>query len=376
MATIWFLTPEREEKSWALGASRPLRIGRDPDNDVVLRDPRVSRHHARLVFEKGFFVLYDLASANGTYVNGKRVHVAPLVNGAVIRMGSTSGRFGEEPGSEPQTTIIGESVTAESEPVLQAEPSSTNPYPLGDRPPEEAESSSVVPGGSQYLIDLRDGTEPSAVRNGDQKPILYFYRPPRLIGWVGGLVAAMVGASGLTASVVLAMQGRPVPLAAVAGLTILFVFLILRLIPRKEIQFCSDEAMHEVDLVLRQENKLPIPTSEYHAIDRSGHLLARFRKNHMTNLGRRRWWILNQESLPIGWAEEDSLPRAMARKVAGNAVRALRSNYRLIVEGQFVGRIDRRERTGVLDLGRDEQQRVDRRVAIPLSVLILAIDAK
>src|SRR6266568_5171911 len=48
------------------------------------------------VFERGFFVLHDLASANGTYVNAKRVRVAPLTHGAKLRMGNTYGRFSEE----------------------------------------------------------------------------------------------------------------------------------------------------------------------------------------------------------------------------------------------------------------------------------------
>ena len=71
-------------------------MGRDPGNDIILRDPKVSRHHAEIVFERGFFVLHDLASANGTYVNAKRVRVAPLTHGAKLRMGNTYGRFSEE----------------------------------------------------------------------------------------------------------------------------------------------------------------------------------------------------------------------------------------------------------------------------------------
>ncbi|MGZ8867991.1 MAG: FHA domain-containing protein [Thermoanaerobaculia bacterium] len=75
---------------------RPFTVGRDPGNDIILRDPKVSRHHAEIVFERGFFVLHDLASANGTYVNGKRVRVAPLTHSAKLRMGNSYGRFSEE----------------------------------------------------------------------------------------------------------------------------------------------------------------------------------------------------------------------------------------------------------------------------------------
>src|SRR5471030_436034 len=77
MAKIFFVGLDGTDKSYRLQTHRPFTVGRDPGNDIILRDPKVSRHHAEIVFERGFFVLHDLASANGTYVNAKRVRVAP-----------------------------------------------------------------------------------------------------------------------------------------------------------------------------------------------------------------------------------------------------------------------------------------------------------
>lgn len=96
MAKIFFVGLDGTEKSYRLQTHRPFTVGRDPGNDIILRDPKVSRHHAEIVFERGFFVLHDLASANGTYVNGKRVRVAPLTHSAKLRMGNSYGRFSEE----------------------------------------------------------------------------------------------------------------------------------------------------------------------------------------------------------------------------------------------------------------------------------------
>lgn len=96
MAKIFFVGLDGTEKSYRLQTHRPFTVGRDPGNDIILRDPKVSRHHSEIVFERGFFVLHDLASANGTYVNGKRVRVAPLTHGAKLRMGNSYGRFSEE----------------------------------------------------------------------------------------------------------------------------------------------------------------------------------------------------------------------------------------------------------------------------------------
>lgn len=106
MAKIFFVGLDGAEKSYRLQTHRPFTLGRDPGNDIVLRDPKVSRHHGEIVFERGFFVLHDLASANGTYVNGKRIRVAPLTHGARVRVGNTYGRFSEELPTESDETPI------------------------------------------------------------------------------------------------------------------------------------------------------------------------------------------------------------------------------------------------------------------------------
>jgi pSer/pThr/pTyr-binding forkhead associated (FHA) protein len=96
MAKLFFVGLDGTEKSYRLQTHRPFTVGRDPGNDIILRDPKVSRHHAEIIFERGFFVVHDLTSANGTYINGRRVRVAPLTHGAKVRMGNTHGRFSEE----------------------------------------------------------------------------------------------------------------------------------------------------------------------------------------------------------------------------------------------------------------------------------------
>lgn len=53
-----------------------LTIGREMDNDIVLEDETVSRHHARMIVEPGIgnpqVYIQDMASANGTFINGVR----------------------------------------------------------------------------------------------------------------------------------------------------------------------------------------------------------------------------------------------------------------------------------------------------------------
>jgi len=50
-----------------------LFVGRDLSNDVVINDPEISRRHARLFQQGNSFVLEDLGSTNGTFVNGQRL---------------------------------------------------------------------------------------------------------------------------------------------------------------------------------------------------------------------------------------------------------------------------------------------------------------
>ena len=50
-----------------------INIGRMLDNDLVIDDPRVSRHHAQLRAVDGHFVLSDTNSTGGVFVNGRRV---------------------------------------------------------------------------------------------------------------------------------------------------------------------------------------------------------------------------------------------------------------------------------------------------------------
>lgn len=66
-----------------------LTIGRAPDNGLVLRDSRVSRHHARLRARHGMLVLTDLGSANGVLVNGVSVAEVALGMGDRIQIGDT-----------------------------------------------------------------------------------------------------------------------------------------------------------------------------------------------------------------------------------------------------------------------------------------------
>jgi pSer/pThr/pTyr-binding forkhead associated (FHA) protein len=57
---------------------REATIGREPTNDICIRDPLVSKHHARIIVSNHSVTLFDLGSANKTRVNGQVVTQATL----------------------------------------------------------------------------------------------------------------------------------------------------------------------------------------------------------------------------------------------------------------------------------------------------------
>ena len=68
----------------------PITIGRQPDCTIVLADPQVSRQHATISYQAGRYIVQDLGSANGTFINERRV-AAPqaLRDGDQLRLGNT-----------------------------------------------------------------------------------------------------------------------------------------------------------------------------------------------------------------------------------------------------------------------------------------------
>ena len=86
MAKIVLRFGEQVLKEYELGA-HALKIGRLPDNTVVIDNPAVSSHHARIVHDGGKFVIEDLKSTNGTYINEQRVHRQVLEHGDTVLVG-------------------------------------------------------------------------------------------------------------------------------------------------------------------------------------------------------------------------------------------------------------------------------------------------
>ena len=72
-------------------AQAEVIIGREEDAQIVISNPAVSRHHARLTYQAGHYFIEDLGSANGTFVNGQRLAGPQALNpGDRVALGETT----------------------------------------------------------------------------------------------------------------------------------------------------------------------------------------------------------------------------------------------------------------------------------------------
>ena len=81
-----------------------VKIGRRGDNQLVIDDPRISRHHAQLRIIDGRYVIFDLESTGGTWVNGQRIQKSVLQPGDVVSLAGLPLVYGQD-SLEPGDTL-------------------------------------------------------------------------------------------------------------------------------------------------------------------------------------------------------------------------------------------------------------------------------
>jgi DNA-binding NtrC family response regulator len=110
---------------------KPVRVGKGPDNELIVHDPTVSAYHCRLEPEGRSLCVRDLGSTNGTFVHGLRVNRAQLSAGARVRIGRTDLRIvasAQDAQAEPSALVAVSAAMQET--VAEALHFAALPWPL------------------------------------------------------------------------------------------------------------------------------------------------------------------------------------------------------------------------------------------------------
>src|SRR5262252_6677534 len=122
MATLVLQCEDRVAYAYAI--DQIVTIGRLLDNRVVLDHPSVSSHHACVFADGDQYIVEDLQSTNGTFVNGRRISRRTLRNGDVMKIGRHTIVFDQLATAQPGKTgtaenaAIGETVFLDNRTLL------------------------------------------------------------------------------------------------------------------------------------------------------------------------------------------------------------------------------------------------------------------
>lgn len=214
-------------------------------------------------------------------------------------------------------------------------------------------------------------------------PILFVERPAHLIRNVvavlGGIVVGIVIAVLIALIIPLVDEAwRAPPLLIFIGflVDIAIIVVVAQLLSKKrDINIYRDNSKTELLLTVRQDNKFEFINVTYTLQDQAGNTLAKFRKNYLYNIIRKRWYCYAPEGSMLAIAKEDSIILSLLRRFLGTFFGLLRLNF-IILKGTsdtILGKFNRKftllDRY-VLDMTADKTREFDRQIAIALGILL------
>ncbi|HYS54959.1 MAG TPA: hypothetical protein VER58_14470 [Thermoanaerobaculia bacterium] len=207
------------------------------------------------------------------------------------------------------------------------------------------------------------------IRSSSGEALLSYRSFASIVGIVALVVSVIVAVTGLAAVLFLMFDGRVFPAVMAFLLSAAFVVVIAMLVPTTHVSLF--EGSHPV-LQIAQQSNVSLPIVTYTIGTPEQKVIGRLRKSVWSRLGRNRWDILTTNGdRPIGYAAEESLSRALVRKVAGKFSSRYQSNIRINYLGKSAGWIIRRPDINgdadVLEIAGE----MDRRLAVALATLIL-----
>jgi pSer/pThr/pTyr-binding forkhead associated (FHA) protein len=146
-------------------------IGREQTADITISDPEISRRHARLFLQNGGYIIEDLGSTNGTFVNGQKISGPYLLRpGEVVNFGEHVSVLYESVQIDPNATVVS-SAAAPKAPIAVAAAKAPlyTPPPAPSTPPptpasQQPFASPIPPASSQ------SAKKPENVPGGNKMP--------------------------------------------------------------------------------------------------------------------------------------------------------------------------------------------------------------
>jgi uncharacterized protein YxjI len=213
--------------------------------------------------------------------------------------------------------------------------------------------------------------------------IIYIERPAHLLRNLGAALAAIIAWFVVfSAFTVVANQSPPSSAArailAILGVVLAFVAAFAVGVPlsaKRHVTFYRDGSKRDRLLEVLQDKKWQPITVTYTVRDFRGKPLARFAKNVLYDLIRKRWYVYGPDQRLLYLAKEDSVILSLLRRFLGPLFGLLRTNFIILrpdseeVIGEFKRKFTILDRY-VLDMSGDSQRLMDRRVALALGVML------
>ena len=225
---------------------------------------------------------------------------------------------------------------------------------------------------SRYEVWAEDGT-----------PILFVERPTYPVRTFAAYVLAFVASIALLLWITAALasrdgHARQLLVLGYALVPAVFLLVSMGARPLRHVTVYRDDSREEVLLRVRQDQRWAVINRTYTVLDAAGAVLARFRKNYLDNVVRKRWYVESPGGEPVARAVEDSMVLSLLRRVLGPFVGTLfgvlRMNFVFVrgageIFGEFNRKLTLLDRY-VLDLREDPERRFDRRLALALGIML------
>ena len=224
-------------------------------------------------------------------------------------------------------------------------------------------------------------SEKYAVLSEDGTPLLFVERPAHLLRNLLALFAGVAAGIAVFAFFVLTFGLMPesvrsgyILLGSLFGVAaILAVYIMLE--QKRHLEFYADESRKRRLLRVIQEKKFELLIATYTVMDAAGMQIGTFRKNHLRGLISRHWACSDPLGRALFVAHEDSIAQAILRRLIGPLFGLLRLNFIFCdaqngsVLGEFNRSLTILDRY-VLDMSRDGEKRIDRRLALAMGVML------